>query len=482
MSDFTLTTNLSLKKPAIGGSSDKWGEYLNSDLDTIDTEIESLKTASTSRSLESLSNVLDTTATTGQLLQYDTANWKAATVSIPDNIQDLTNVTVTSPADGQVLAYSTSNSRWENQTPGAATIPDGTITNAKLDTSLQGQVALILQTTGTPTDNQIVRYDSTSANWQFQDLPGGTVSALSDTDVSSIANQDVLVYNSTSGNWVSRPLAIADVTNLQTTLNAKLESADISVSSLSDTTITTTADDSFLVYDSSDSNWKNEDPSTVRSTLSLVVGTNIQAQSARLDDISALAVTDGNIIVGSGTNWVAESGATARTSLGLGNLATQDTITESQISNLGSYITASSTDTLTNNSGNISQFENDSGYLTAETNNLSTVSGTLGTANGGTGLTAIGTANQVLAVNSGGTALEFQNQSGGGGSGSSYIEHSSTVSDSLAISSGTNRMYVGRTSFSSGGVTIAGTLVVAGGFANFTSASALNITGNLNLI
>ena len=77
-------------------------------------------------------------------------------------------------------------------------------------------------------------------------------------DVSGIANQDVLVYNSISGNWVSRPLAIADVTNLQTTLNGKLESADISVSSLSDTTITTTADDSFLVYDSSDSNWKNE--------------------------------------------------------------------------------------------------------------------------------------------------------------------------------------------------------------------------------
>lgn len=36
-----------------------------------------------------------------------------------------------------------------------------------------------------------------------------------------------------------------------------------------------------------------------------------------LTDIAALAVTDGNIIVGDGTNWVAESGATARTSLGL---------------------------------------------------------------------------------------------------------------------------------------------------------------------
>ena len=42
-------------------------------------------------------------------------------------------------------------------------------------------------------------------------------------------------------------------------------------------------------------------------------------------------------------------------------------ITESQISDLGSYITASSTDTLTNKSGNVSQFTNDSGYKTSVT-------------------------------------------------------------------------------------------------------------------
>jgi len=86
----------------------------------------------------------------------------------------------------------------------------------------------------------------------------------------------------------------------------------------------------------------------------------------------------------------------------------------------------------------------------------------------------------VLAV--GTSTSTFVDQSGGAGSGSSYIEHSSTVSDSLAISAGTNRMYVGNTSFSSGGVTMAGTLVVVGGFANFTSASALNVTGNLNVV
>lgn len=59
---------------------------------------------------------------------------------------------------------------------------------------------------------------------------------------------------------------------------------------------------------------------------SSAIGVSIQAYDAGLSDIAALAVTDGNIIVGNGTNWVAESGATARASLGLGSLATESTI------------------------------------------------------------------------------------------------------------------------------------------------------------
>jgi hypothetical protein len=37
-----------------------------------------------------------------------------------------------------------------------------------------------------------------------------------------------------------------------------------------------------------------------------------------LDDIADLTAADGNIIVGNGTNWIVESGAAARTSLGVG--------------------------------------------------------------------------------------------------------------------------------------------------------------------
>ena len=55
-----------------------------------------------------------------------------------------------------------------------------------------------------------------------------------------------------------------------------------------------------------------------KADFNLEVGTDFQAWDAQLDDISALAVTNGNFIVGDGANWVAESGNTVRTSLGLG--------------------------------------------------------------------------------------------------------------------------------------------------------------------
>ena len=57
--------------------------------------------------------------------------------------------------------------------------------------------------------------------------------------------------------------------------------------------------------------------STARTNLGLAIGTNVQAYDAQLADVAGLTPTDGNIIIGDGTNFVTESGSTARTSLGV---------------------------------------------------------------------------------------------------------------------------------------------------------------------
>ena len=63
--------------------------------------------------------------------------------------------------------------------------------------------------------------------------------------------------------------------------------------------------------------------SGARTNLGVAIGSDVQAYDAGLAAIAGLAVTDGNIIVGNGSTWVAESAGTARTSLGLGSIATQ---------------------------------------------------------------------------------------------------------------------------------------------------------------
>lgn len=77
---------------------------------------------------------------------------------------------------------------------------------------------------------------------------------------------------------------------------------------------------------------QGRDATEAKSDLGLVIGTNVQAYDAQLADIAALAVTDGNFIVGDGANWVAESGTTALASLGL--VAELDNLTSGEVGQL----------------------------------------------------------------------------------------------------------------------------------------------------
>ena len=68
--------------------------------------------------------------------------------------------------------------------------------------------------------------------------------------------------------------------------------------------------------------------SGARTNLGVAIGSDVQAYDADLTVLGGLAKTDGNFIVGDGSTWVTENGATARTSLGLGSLATANTIND----------------------------------------------------------------------------------------------------------------------------------------------------------
>ena len=60
---------------------------------------------------------------------------------------------------------------------------------------------------------------------------------------------------------------------------------------------------------------------TARQNLGVEIGVDVQAYDAQLADVAGLATTDSGFIVGNGSNFVLETGATVRTSLGLQTVA-----------------------------------------------------------------------------------------------------------------------------------------------------------------
>lgn len=188
------------------------------------------------------------------------------------------------------------------------------------------------------------------------------------------------------------------------------------LSELTDVNITSAGDGAMLLYDTGNSEWIDNvmsgdatmtdggvitlaDGDSTRTNLGLAIGTDVQAYDAGLADIAGLTPTDGHIIVGDGSNWVQENGATARTSLGLGSISVQNT---NNISITGGSLTGITTFT-TGTLGSTATIGGDmsvSGNLSVDGN--LTVSGSSITLDVGT----VTSEDKFMQVNSGATSQE----------------------------------------------------------------------------
>lgn len=142
---------------------------------------------------------------------------------------------------------------------------------------------------------------------------GGSFQPL-DADLTAIAaltptDNTVIIGNGSA--WVAESGATLK-TSLGLTIGSDVQAYNANLATIAGFTPT----DSNLIVGNG-SAWVLESGDTLRASLGLTLGSQVQAYSAKLADIASLTVTDGNFIVGNGTTWVAEAPATALASLGI---------------------------------------------------------------------------------------------------------------------------------------------------------------------
>ena len=134
--------------------------------------------------------------------------------------------------------------------------------------------------------------------------------------------------------------------------------------------------------------------SDARTNLGLVIGTDVQAYDAQLADVAGLTPSDGGFIVGDGSNFVVESAATARTSLGVDAAGTDNSTDVTLVTTSYDYLSISG------QAITLGQITNDD----LANSSITVSDGTNSTARAlGDTLTIQGTANEVTVTESSGT-------------------------------------------------------------------------------
>lgn len=138
----------------------------------------------------------------------------------------LTDTDISSPTNGQVLAYDSTEAKWVN----AASASGATTLEGLTDTAITSAA-----------DGQVLTYDSTAEKWENASIPAQSIDGLSDTTISTPTDGQVLTYDATAEKWE----------------NATPASGVTTLAALTDTAITTPSDGQVLTYDATAEKWVN---------------------------------------------------------------------------------------------------------------------------------------------------------------------------------------------------------------------------------
>ena len=209
-----------------------------------------------------------------------------------------------------------------------ATLADGSVTTAKLAADAVNGTKI-----ADDSINSEHYVDGSIDTAHIADLQITTAKIAADAvDGTKIADDSI-----NSEHYVDGSIDTAHIADSQIT-TAKIADTNVTTAKIADSAITSAkindgaivnadinasaAIDATKIHDGTISNTEFGHLNGVTSNIQSQLDAR-EASNASLTAIGALATTDGNFIVGSGSTWVAETGSTARVSLGLGTIATQ---------------------------------------------------------------------------------------------------------------------------------------------------------------